>query len=580
MNAIADNRMQEIMLDTWRGHPERHLVAVQPDAGQPKKLRLIHSPLSAQAVQTHLNVPTDVLGGVGSVGVMPGIKSGKVWRTPWAVMDFDQQQPADLKPFFDLLLDRELRFVFSTGTTGRGAHLWFLLDQAITLHQANRALKFLKEVAVSIGWSGIDLRPDEKGEGSAGIMLPYRGAARDGEGVNPLYDPATGALILLSELPSFPRQDAKMFARLGSLRSVERFFAGLAPEKQPVHAPRLASEIPTAAEAWEAELGRLCPLWKPGRRNSLTVAASAFGLSLGINPEQLRDELMELIKSSHDEEESDREQVIDLAIKRHINGELLAYKHFYTEAGVQTPIEARSAAVRSLVCGGMERLMDSVWHGKAGKTDRSVHKTLLNLAAEFGYKHTFGVEISVAWSALIVEANVGSYSTLSKCLARLQAADLLRRGAVSVGGKSSSFILLLPNRSIPLRGGAGNKVRSQEESYCLSSALRNGVNRPGKPREEVIDLLGWHGAMSIKEMATRLEIRPTDLRKRLAALKNRDLILWDEHDPDSMIRLIADIKKRLEEIQESDGSEAAKKKQELDNLRKTQLFRAFLKQSG
>ena len=513
------------------------------------------------------------------MGVMPGIKSGTVWRTPWAMMDFDYRQLFELKPFFDLLLDRGFSFAYSTGTTKSGAHLWFLLDHAITLRQAHRGLKFLKEVAAAMNLSGIDLRPDEQGEKGAGIMLPYRGAAKDYAGANPLYSAATGAQIPLSELPAFPRQGATMFAQLGGLKSVERFIAGFPSKEQLKHAPPLDSEIPTSAEVWKVELERLSALWKRGRRHSLVKAASAFGLFIGIDPEQLRDDLVGLMESNNDEQLEDRKQVIDLAIKRHEQHHPLAFISSYAEAGVQTPTEARSAAVQPLVIGGLELLMNTVWRGRAGKTDRSVYKTLLRLSGSYGYEHTCGVEISLAWSTLSVEANVGSDDTLNKSLARLEAADLLRRGAASLAGKSGSFVLLLTNRRTHLRGGE-EQQRVKEESFCLSSALRNGANRLGKTKEEVLDLLVWNGEMSLAGLAAKMDTRSYDLRKRLVALVNRDLISWNGRAPDSLIRTVPDFQTRLEEIQKSDGSEAAKETQKQHNLRKSKKFQTFLQQRG
>ena len=555
----------QLLMTTFPGHPARHLQAFVPENGELKKVREIASRANYGNYQRHL--AAESLAGPGAVGVMPGIRSGSTWRTPWAVMDFDSTGPTELAEFFSVLSGHGLEFTFSTGSTGRGCHVWFLLDQAVTLTQAHKALAFLKRVVGLLGFGQIDLRPDGSSENGAGIMLPYRGAIIDGFGANPLWSPVTGAQINLEEVPGLPRQEAKAFVKLGTLRSPERFLAGTLPTERPRLTSRLETVLLDPSFRWNAELDRLSPLWEEGRRHHLTVAVTAYGVSLKVDPDTIREDVLALVESCNDEEAQSREQAIELGLARSDTGKTLSADHFYELAEVESPRSAELTEVRSLLEGGRDDLMARSWPSKSGKTDRSLYKTMLLMALEHGYLHPDGVELSVAWSQLSHEANIGSSDTLGNSLARLEDAGLIGRANYSSEGKSGSFVLLVTKRSILLRGGIG------ADYFGLSPALRNGSGSLGKTREQVLDLLIWYGPQTREELAAQMQTRWNDLNKSLARLLSSGVVREAGSGKSALLELVENWLALLEHLQNSDGSEQRREGQKGLAQEKTKRFR-------
>ena len=164
-------------------------------------------------------------------------------------------------------------------------------------------------------------------------------------------------------------------------------------------------------------------------------------------------DLLALAREAGDTEIVARRAIIERTLERAAEGEAVAFHRFYADAGVDSPPLTALPIVRARVAGLLGELMDRAWPGKAGKTDRSLLKTMLRLAWQHGHAHPDGIELSVSWAQLLEEADVGSSETLATSLLRLEAAQILRRGAVAHGIKSGSFILLVTERSTLTAGG-------------------------------------------------------------------------------------------------------------------------------
>ena len=568
--------LAQVLMSVFPGHPERHIAWIPGGEPGDKRTTLRHYRAGLAEFSRHLHPASRE--GVGAVGIVQGIKTKRAWRTPWAVLDFDEQKPAELEEFFHLLRSRGLNFLFNTGTRERGTHVFFLLDTAVTLHQAHKALTLLEGVAKRLGAGLMDLRPNSgRPRPDKGLYLPYRGAGDDGFGANPLVDSATGVVISLAQLPDHPRQPVAAFTALTRLKSAESFIAGPARSYRPERLPHLESVIPLSTDRWAAELERLADFWTKGRRYHLTLAATAYGLHRGVLPDQIVIDLLNLAEDKNDEELQDRRSTIQDSLKRAAEGEPMAYHQFYEAADVPSPEGGTTAAVREQVEEMLDALMADPWKGKGGKTDRSLLKTLLSLAWKYGYEHDDGVEVSAAWSTLEQGGSIGSSSTMSLSLSRLEGRGWTRRGLNSHEGKSGSFILLVEERSTLFREGP-----SAEDYFGLSPSLRYGYNRDtrmkrlGKSAEHVIDVLMWFGPLTRKELAAHMDVRPTDQRELLGKLCDERILEVDDCCQAGKLRVSDRLDHFLEDHQERDGSKVAASNQAKLHKDKTERFKKML----
>jgi hypothetical protein len=564
MTNEAASHLAQIMMTTWPGHPRRHLNWVSGE--ECKEVR--EFPERADLVAYSRHLATSACAGPGSIGVLPGINTHGVWRSPWAVLDFDGQRPEALAPYLDVLRRNGLTFTYSTGSTGRGAHVWFLLDQAITLKQGYGALTFLNRVARTMGFGRPDLRPDGVAATGSGILLPYRGGDADQAGANPLWDPATGAQILLGDLPQHPRQEARSFARLAQRTDAGLYISGVV--KPSPRVPRLPSVLAHDQDRWATEVQRLAGVWTKGKRHHLTLAATAYGVRQGVAHEQILADLTGLAEQCGDDV-AGRRLTIRHSLDRATQGEPLAFHPFYRKADVPSPAGGTTPEVQGIVAGLIGALMAGAWSGRSGKTDRSLLKALLALAWTHGHNHPDGVEVSVAWSQLEIAANIGSRPTLSKSLQRLERAGWLCRAAPPNGFMSGSFVLLEQNYITPMTGGETTQVRLEE--WCSSAHhLRYGRDRLGKRAEQIIDVLRWFGPQSKMQLAERLGSRAVDLRDTLSKLSGAQLI---ETVNDTLV-LHPDFDGHLERQEQQDGSQKARDDQERLNKDKRDEYRKRL----
>lgn len=535
----------------FRGAPERHLLWVPgPDLNQKQ---IVTRPWRARTQEYEVHLAPDTRAGPGALGLFPGFprqdREG-LW-TDWAMLDFDSQSPDDLQDLFEALSRQGLQVLANTGSRGRGTHLWFLLGRPLPLAHVVASLQFLQRVVRALELGKVELRP-VAGAG-AGVLLPYRGARLDGEGVNPLVDHQTGEVLSLQALAERERQDHRRFAQLGRLRSPERFLTGT---YRPAGAlqPRLESvlEERTQEDRWEAELERLESFWEEGRRHYLVIGATVHGLNCGVAPEVIEEELMDLVDRCGDEEAQERRKAIRDTLRRHKRGLTVSASHFYDRAGVEPPSKV-SQEVQDLVVSLLDEMMGDPWLTQKGKSARSLYRALLRLAWHHGRQHPLGVEVSVSRSQLLEEAALGSAATVESALVHLEGKNLLRRGAASVRDRSGSFVLLTAECSTHI---TGEKVRGY---FSLSPHLRNGRDRLGKTAEQLLDLLLYHGPQDLTELAQRMKTRPSDLRKHTNTLFRSSIIEFGEGQ---CLQTTADFKKALDDRAHIDGSHQARERQQ------------------
>ena len=263
--------------DLFQAHPAQHLELgrVQP-ATRAKEVRTRPGGATPAHFTKHLRAKRD-FGGLGVHPGRPDRPKGEraQWFTTWFALDLDGTKPPQLEDFLIELMHHDLMAYPSTGTTGGGSHLWFFLESPIPVAVAHKLALSLAELARAHGAQTVEVRPSAPYGPGSGILLPYRGAAADGYGFNPLLEPLGDySPISMEQLETI---------HLNSLEAVEAVM--LQPRTERTK-PRQRTSVEHPEARWADELERLGPLWLRGRRNALTLGATSFGLHLGIDPER------------------------------------------------------------------------------------------------------------------------------------------------------------------------------------------------------------------------------------------------------------------------------------------------------
>jgi DNA-binding transcriptional ArsR family regulator len=227
----------------------------------------------------------------------------------------------------------------------------------------------------------------------------------------------------------------------------------------------------------------------------------------------------------------------------HSYGEYMATFRPFDAAELQRERIARSATLRAALLDLERRFWAFAWSGTGGHSDRDVFRVLIDAAWQSGKAVADGVKVRIAWGPLEVRAKV-SRRTLSKALARLEAAGLLYRVPdEEKPGRAGAFVLCgsvnqygegegtnpvrTPNgihsRAPRLRWSSpGSKTRlglvSGTRRVRGSQRLRPRppVKRLGKIRGALVDALDVAGGtLTLEELAAALHRkRPRDLARR------------------------------------------------------------------
>lgn len=205
-------------------------------------------------------------------------------------------------------------------------------------------------------------------------------------------------------------------------------------------------------ERWQAEIERLEPLWKHGRRQHLAMALAGYGLAgLAIDPETIKAAVTTLCERTQDREVKRRLQAVTITAKKFARGERIAWRPFYDDAGVDPPTRSVvSAEVHRRLEQGIFTLFHGVWKGKEGNSAHLVYGTLLWFASRFGREHERGVEVAVSLRHLTLEANLGSKNTTRRALQYLERCGLVGEGTASKRLEAGQFVLFFENEMTDL----------------------------------------------------------------------------------------------------------------------------------
>lgn len=83
--------LAQVLMTVFPGHPERHIAWIP--GGEPGKKNITTRKRKAELTDFLQHLHPSSRDGEGAVGIIPGIRSGQVWRTPWAALDFDDDSP-------------------------------------------------------------------------------------------------------------------------------------------------------------------------------------------------------------------------------------------------------------------------------------------------------------------------------------------------------------------------------------------------------------------------------------------------------------------------------------------------------
>ncbi|MBA2617096.1 MAG: hypothetical protein H0U91_02850, partial [Rubrobacter sp.] len=239
------------------GHPARHLLCnhVDRDASGKveKKVTTLHRGALPRDYNKHLDPKSR--DGAGALGVIPGFPENDGETTRWFVqflaLDFDRLQMTDVMPLIAILEEYRVYVYLDQGTTGRGVHPYVFLSDLLPQGEAHEALATIADLSKQLGLSYPEFMPSSASGPGKGIFLPYRGAAEDGFGANPLIDPVGGEQIPLDEVEGeIYRTDAgdlKVFVEsLGSTETASQV------DHNAVHNPVDISTYAGAQKAWNA----------------------------------------------------------------------------------------------------------------------------------------------------------------------------------------------------------------------------------------------------------------------------------------------------------------------------------------
>lgn len=417
--------------------------------GSEKMAPVIRRAASIGEYRTHLSPASRE--GVGALGMYLGERiqhDDKVWWSmSYVVLDFDTNTPAELIPLVTTLLGSDVHTYLTTGTTGRGAHLYIFLKPLMHHKRAYGVVKHLQAVAYDAGLGRPEIRPSSDSGPGSPIFLPYRAAGEDGFGINPLLDPENEMRpASLAEAPEVVKRVAPetleaVCQELG--RKVQkpgrdrRTFTTSAPEGCPLQRGNGTALL-------EAELERLDDAFVEPHRQNLIMGGTAYALrKLGLDGATVREAFETFIRRNDPAELSRRLAAVERTISKHENGQRVAWREYYERAGLEAPY---GVGVPPEVVGQLEQattfFRSYAWPGRGGASDRSVYAALLKVAAVHGVPHRDGVAVSISVRNLAMAARVGDM-TRQKALQRLTEAKLVRRDVSARHRKEDAGVLVL-----------------------------------------------------------------------------------------------------------------------------------------
>jgi len=518
--------------ELFPSHPGRHIKLLPNKVGDPgskKRIVTIRSGASENDYAQHLSAESTQ--GPGALGVFPAHPGGVAgsWIVWWVALDYDTVDVKGLYPLISTLEDFGIYSYWTAGTTGRGGHLYIFFNEPLLQDQAHKVVIAIADVSEHLSLPRPEMRPSSSAGPGTGILLPYRGAERDGYGANPLIDPVSGNYIPLenTEEEVYSTGIESLFALTKESKSYREINTASSSSEE--------DDFRTYAEgleAWQEEVRRIEPLWTKNRRQDLALGLTAYGLKLGVPPARIRSDIEALEENSSEPEVPKRqEDAVDRTVRRHEEGERIAGLLYYRKAGVEPPPYNQVAPLEALL--KLQLLRDRasmrLWKGMAGGTNRDVYLTLIEVGQKYGKPYDRGVEVSTSTRDLALKARV-SHNSVLRSLERLKNAGLVERTSGSKGTRSGSLGLLIEQDALdcyefPAEADLKARVGAPNSESVLR--FRWGAGKLGKLSGAILEAIHRLQPSTRPEIARALNRKSRDIKRQLKKLEERGLILRD-----------------------------------------------------
>lgn len=519
--------------------------------------------------------------GVGALGMYLGEKVQTNLQTWWSMsflaLDFDDKTLAELVSFIDTLVGLGVYLYVSTGTTGRGAHLYIFLHPLLQQKRAFVVVKLLQTMAHDAGLGRPEIRPSSMSGIGSPIFLPYRAAGEDSFGVNPLLDPEDNFCpILLADVQKRVKRVCPE-----TLEALCQELNGKVSEstnhcEKPLRTPpnRSAPQVGDSLTLLEAELERLAEKFVVPHRQDLIMGVTAYGVrGLSLDGTTVRAAVETFIRRNDPDELKRRLEAVERTIKKHKAGQLVAWREFYERAGLASPYRVgASQNVLDQLSKAEQLVSGHTWPGRGGASDRSVYAALLQLAALHGIAHNDGVAVSVSVRNLAVNACLGDM-TREKALKRLTESGLVRRDTtVNRRFEDAGVLVLLMDRVHKLCHSLSPKGGLREwHSLYTHPAFMHG--KLGKFAAAVlITLLEVELPLTRPDLAKRISKESRAIRVPLAKLLDHKIVC----EVDGAYKVQANWEEALEQAAHVTGANRSLENQKQRHAIEREVFQAVL----
>lgn len=504
------------------------------------------------------------IAGPGAIGVKLARTSvdGNIVSNVVAI-DLDNLPVSSLRdtPVIDSLESLGIHPYVSTGSTGRGSHLYVFLEHAMPVKHAYDSLQVLARI-IREGAPGttVEVFPSSRTGTGKGIYLPYRGAGNDGLGANPVLDAYNDySPIRLDEAERRIKRTPP--GRLYDL--AERWREDEAATSTAT-LPKVEPRVPEDGHhSFEQEVERLARYWRPGVRNFLVKGLTAYGASgLGID----RWTILEAVRRLHRDSgvaQTTRQQDLGAflnsaqqTINRHERGELVAWYRYYQQADVPVPMPVgRSSDLLAKLNDLQQGAAAVSFKGRTGLTDRKLFETLVRLATLYGRLQAEGIAVRVSRRDLAIRSHL-SDNGARNALTRLVQRGLAVTTASSGWGETGTIIL-------PVTSGEANQRPQSTPSSSAKQMEPDWVRSFDHPAfrrgclGELAALIVTElrrceaGTLSLPDLSKRLDRAPYRLKKATQRLLHHGVI---EHAGNGAFRIAEDHVRRLDEAAEALGA--------------------------
>lgn len=409
------------------------------------------------------------------------------------------------------------------GTTGRGVHPYIFLSDSLPQREAHEVLCTIANLSKQLQLPYSEFMPSSASEPGKGILLPYRGAAEDGLGANPLIDPFSGMQIPLDAVES------EVFrTEVEDLKTLAEEFGDAESESTTSycssHNHHDTSTYEGALKTWEGEIERLKEVWDEGRRQYLTLGATAYGISLGMSADRIKTDIEHLERTSAYPEVTERLKAVDATIEKHVKGERIAWRKFYMLADVEPPGANRvmpwEVILRLQVL--EDRLRSAPFKGMGGFTDLDVLDSLIEVGRKYGKLHAEGVEVSISTRNLAEVARAG-HDTILKSIKRLREAGWVRRSSRGTATESGSLVLLINNNDV-----TSHDLSDEPDTLFHIPRFRWGGGKLGKTVRPILQILQRLQPCTRADVARVMGRESRDIRNPINRLVEYRLVNYDE----------------------------------------------------